>query len=87
MLKAGPVVDAALLWAPTSAKNSTDKSDLEMHQTKRGNHWYQGMKEHIGVTAESGLMHTVTTTAANARDITCSMAKRQMCLPIRGIGA
>jgi len=44
--------------------------DLEMHQTKKGNQWYFGMKAHIGVDAESGLVHTVTTTAANVGDVT-----------------
>ena len=41
-----------------------------MHQTKKGNQWYFGMKAHIGVDAESGLVHTVTTTAANVGDVT-----------------
>ena len=44
--------------------------DPEMHQTKKGNQWHFGMKAHIGVDADSGLVHTVTTTAANAHDIT-----------------
>lgn len=70
MLKAGTVVDATLLSAPSSTKNSTGERDPEMHQTKKGNQWYHGMKAHIGVDAESGLVHTVATTAANAHDIT-----------------
>lgn len=70
MLKAGTVVDATLLSAPSSTKNSSGERDPEMHQTKKGNQWYHGMKAHIGVDADSGLVHTVTTTAANAHDIT-----------------
>ena len=46
------------------------QSDAEMHQTRKGNQYYFGMKAHIGVDAEGGLVHTVTTTAANAADVT-----------------
>ena len=74
MLKTGTVVDATLISAPSSTKNSTGERDPEMHQTKKGNQWYHGMKAHIGVDAESGLVHTVTTTAANAHDITQAAA-------------
>ena len=70
MLKAGTVVDATLLSAPSSTKNSSGERDPEMHQTKKGDQWYFGMKAHIGVDADSGLVHTVTTTAANEHDIT-----------------
>jgi transposase, IS5 family len=70
MLKAGTVVEATLLWAPTSTKNSTGERDPEMHQIKKGHQFYHGMKAHIGVDADSVLVHTVTTTAANAHDIT-----------------
>ncbi len=70
LLKTGTVVDATLIAAPSSTKNSTGERDLEMHQTKKGNQWHFGMKAHIGVDAESGLVHTVTTTAANAHDVT-----------------
>ena len=70
MLKTGTVVDATLIAAPSSTKNSTGERDPEMHQTKKGNQWHFGMKAHIGVDAESGLVHTVTTTAANAHDVT-----------------
>lgn len=70
MLKAGTVVDATLLSAPSSTKNSGGERDPEMHQTKKGDQWHFGMKAHIGVDADSGLVHTVTTTAANAHDIT-----------------
>jgi IS5 family transposase len=70
LLKQGTAVDATLIAAPSSTKNSTGTRDPEMHQTKKGNQWHFGMKAHIGVDAESGLVHTVSTTAANAHDIT-----------------
>ncbi len=70
MLKTGTVVDATLIAAPSSTKNDKGERDSEMHQTKKGNQWHFGMKAHIGVDAESGLVHTVTTTAANAHDVT-----------------
>ena len=70
MLKTGTVVDATLIAAPSSTKNDKGERDPEMHQTKKGNQWHFGMKAHIGVDAESGLVHTVTTTAANAHDVT-----------------
>ena len=40
-----------------------------MHQTKKGNQWYFGMKGHIGVDAGTGYVHTVTATAANVHDL------------------
>jgi len=70
MLKTGTVVDATLIAAPSSTKNSTGERDPEMHQTRKGNQWHFGMKAHIGVDAESGLVHTVIGTAANANDVT-----------------
>ena len=70
MLKTGTVVDATLIAAPSSTKNTTGERDPEMHQTKKGNQWHFGMKAHIGADAESGLVHTVTGTAANEHDIT-----------------
>jgi IS5 family transposase len=70
MLKTGTVVDATLIAAPSSTKNDKGERDPEMHQTKKGDQWHFGMKAHIGVDAQSGLVHTVTTTAANAHDIT-----------------
>ncbi|CAM2160014.1 MULTISPECIES: IS5 family transposase [Burkholderiaceae] len=74
MLKAGSAVDATLISAPTSTKNGSGKRDAEMHQTKKGNQWYFGMKAHIGVDAESGLVHTVIGTAANVHDINAAEA-------------
>jgi IS5 family transposase len=70
LLKQGTVVDATLIAAPSSTKNSTGTRDPEMHQTKKGNQWHHGMKAHIGADADSGLVHSVSTTAANAHDIT-----------------
>ncbi len=70
MLKSGTVVDATLITAPSSTKNSTGTRDPEMHQTKKGNQWHFGMKVHIGVDAESGLVRTVVGTAANVNDVT-----------------
>lgn len=70
LLKSGTVVDATLIAAPSSTKNQGGQRDPEMHQTKKGNQWHFGMKAHIGIDADSGLVHTVTTTAANAHDIT-----------------
>ena len=70
MLKTGTVVDATLIAAPSSTKNSTGERDPEMHQTKKGKQWHFGMKAHIGVDADSGLVHTVIGTAANVHDVT-----------------
>ena len=58
MLKTGTVVDATLIAAPSSTKNVKGERDPQMHQTKKGNQWHFGMKAHIGVDAESGLVHT-----------------------------
>lgn len=59
LLRQGTLVDATLIAAPSSTKNAEGKRDPEMHQTKKGNQWHFGMKAHIGVDAESGLVHTV----------------------------
>ena len=70
MLKTGTVVDATIIAAPSSTKNKSCERDPEMHQTKKGNQWHFGMKAHIGVDADSGLVHTVIGTAANVNDVT-----------------
>lgn len=70
LLKMGTVVDATLIAAPSSTKNKKGERDPEMHQTKKGNQWHFGMKAHIGVDAESGLVHSVIGTAANVHDVT-----------------
>jgi transposase, IS5 family len=59
-----------LIAAPSSTKNKQGERDPEMHQTKKGNQWYFGMKVHIGVDAASGLIHSVQTTSANVHDLT-----------------
>ena len=69
LLKQGSIVDATIIAAPSSTKNAQGARDPEMHQTKKGNQWFFGMKAHIGVDAQSGLVHTVTTTAANEADV------------------
>jgi IS5 family transposase len=61
--------DATIIAAPSSTKNKEKARDPEMHQTKKGNQWYFGMKAHIGVDVASGVVHTLTGTAANEADI------------------
>jgi IS5 family transposase len=84
MLRIGTVVDATLISAPSSTKNDSGERDPEMHQTKKGNQWYFGMKAHIGVDAQSGLVHTVKGTAANVNDVTskptacCTVTRRML---------
>jgi len=70
LMRAGTIVDATIIAAPSSTKNEGNTRDPEMHQTKKGNQWHFGMKAHIGVDAESGLVHTVIGTAANVNDVT-----------------
>jgi IS5 family transposase len=69
-MKQGTIIDATLIAAPSSTKNKQGERDPEMHQTKKGNQWYFGMKVHIGVDAASGLIHSVQTTSANVHDLT-----------------
>ena len=69
-LREGTIVDATIIEAPSSTKNRAGQRDPEMHQTKKGNQWYFGMKLHIGVDAETGLVHSFTTTSANVHDVT-----------------
>jgi IS5 family transposase len=68
-LRGGTIVDATIIAAPPSTKNSTGQRDPQMHQTKKGNQWHFGMKVHIGVDAQSGLVHHVECTGANEADI------------------
>jgi IS5 family transposase len=70
MLRQGTIVDATIVSAPSSTKNEAGRRDPEMHQTRKGNQWYFGMKAHVGVDAESGLVHTMVGTAAHAADVT-----------------
>ena len=69
LMSQGTLVDATLIAAPSSTKNKKHARDPQMHQAKKGNQWYFGMKAHIGVDKDSGLVHSVTTTAANVSDI------------------
>ena len=69
LMTQGTLVDATLIAAPSSTKNREHAQDPEMHQTKKGDEWHFGMKAHIGVDRDSGLVHTVVSTAANVGDI------------------
>jgi IS5 family transposase len=69
LMSKGTLVDATLIAAPSSTKNEAHARDPEMHQTKKGNQWHFGIKAHVGVDTQSGLVHTVITTAANVSDI------------------
>ncbi len=64
----GTIVDATIINAPSSTKNKKKERDPEMHQTRKGNQWYFGMKAHTGVDSQSKLIHSVTATAANVHD-------------------
>ena len=69
LLKVGTAIDATLIAAPTSTKNKDKARDPEMHSSKKGNQWYFGMKAHIGVDADSGLVHSVRGTSGHVSDI------------------
>ena len=64
----GTIVDATIIDAPTSTKNKDKTRDPDMHQTRKGNQWYFGMKTHIGVDNQTKLIHSVAVTAANVHD-------------------
>jgi len=64
----GTIVDATIISAPSSTKNKDKARDPEMHQTKKGNQWYFGMKAHIGVDSKTKQIHAVAATAANVHD-------------------
>ena len=70
LMHGGTIVDATIISAPSSTKNRTGTRDPEMHQTKKGNQWYHGMKVHAGVDAGTGYIHTIEGTAANVHDST-----------------
>lgn len=69
LLKVGTAIDATLIAAPTSTKNKDKARDPEMHSSKKGNQWYFGMKAHIGVDADSGLVHSLRGTSGHVSDI------------------
>ena len=66
----GTIVDATIISAPSSTKNAAKARDPEMHQTKKGNQWYFGMKAHIGVDSRTKLIHAAVATPANVADST-----------------
>lgn len=67
----GTIVDASIISAPSSTKNKDKRRDPDMHQTRKGNQWYFGMKAHIGVDSRTKVIHAVAATAANVHDATC----------------
>jgi IS5 family transposase len=69
-IKQGTIIDATLIAAPSSTKNKKGERDSEMHQTKKGNQWYFGMKVYIGVDKDNGLIHSIEMTSANVHDPT-----------------
>ena len=69
-LREGTIVDATITEAPSSTKNRAGERDPQMHQAKKGNQWHFGMKAHIGVDSETGIVHSMSATAANAHDVT-----------------
>lgn len=69
ILREGSIVDATILSAPSSTKNQTGERDPQMHQTRKGQQWYFGMKMHIGVDAALGLIHSIATTSAEVHDV------------------
>ncbi len=69
LMRQGTIVDATMIAAAPSTKNKSKARDPEMHQTKKANQWYFGMKAHIGVDVASGVVHTLVGTAANDADI------------------
>lgn len=68
LLKAGTIVDASIIHAPSSTKNKRGERDPEMRQTKKGNQWYFGMKVHVG-TDKRGVTHSLEVTDAAQADI------------------
>ena len=69
MYKGGSIMDATFIESSASTKNAQGKRDEEMHQAKKGRNWHHGMKLHIGVDAGTGLIHSVSGTAANVHDL------------------
>jgi IS5 family transposase len=67
-LSSGTIVDATIIHAPSSTKNEEKARDPDMHQTKKGNQWYFGMKAHFGVDRRAKVIHSVVATAAHVHD-------------------
>ena len=72
MLKEETIVDASIIEAPNSTKNRKRERDAEMKQTSKGNQWRFGMKLHVGVDDQSGLVHSLATISANMHDLRAS---------------
>ena len=70
LLKEGTIVDATIIQAPSSTKNKEGQRDPEMRQTRKGQQYYFGMKAHIGVDAQTGIVHSLSATPANEHDVT-----------------
>ncbi len=68
-IQTGTIVDASILHAPSSTKNEKKQRDPAMHQTRKGNQWFFGLKAHIGVDAKQGHVHSVATSSANVSDV------------------
>jgi IS5 family transposase len=68
LLRAGTIVDATIISAPSSTKNHDKTRDREMKQTKKGNQWYFGMKAHVGTDTGRGLAHSIVVTDAAVHD-------------------
>jgi len=68
-ISTGTIVDATIIAAPCSTKNSRQERDPEMHQTKKGKQWHFGAKAHIGVDSKEGIVHSVCTSAASVADV------------------
>jgi IS5 family transposase len=70
VVRSGTAVDATIINAPSSTKNSSGERDPHMHQTQKGQQWYFGMKAHVGTDLHTGVVHSLVTTPANAADVT-----------------
>ena len=70
VVKSGTAVDSTIINAPSSTKNSSGQHNPDMHQTKKGQQWYFGMKAPVGTDLETGVVHSLVTTPANAVDVT-----------------
>jgi IS5 family transposase len=77
-MRQGTIVDATLIAAPSSTKNKEGKRDPEMHQTKKGNQWYFGMKVHAGVDKR---VHDVCPVVQTARMVDA------LCMPEQAAAA
>ena len=70
-VRTGTIVDVTIISAPPSTKNKDKSRDPDMHQTKKGNQWYFGMKAHIEVDSQTNLIHAVAATPVNVHGSLC----------------